>query len=76
MDESELVPVVDTNWKNKIMLIGGAVGLLAGLGAAYLLVQRADRDETKPVLNMVEGLKLGLLVLGLLRQVSQLGEGK
>lgn len=76
MEESEIVPVFDPRWKNKILLIGGALGLLAGLGAAYLLVQKAERDDTKPVLNMVEGLKLGLLVLGMLRQVSQLGEGK
>ena len=76
MEESEMIPVVDARWKSRILLIGGAVGLLAGLGVAYLLVQRAERDQTKPVLNMGEGLKLGLLVLGMLRQVSQLGEGK
>jgi hypothetical protein len=76
MEQSELIPVIDTSWKTKVLLIGGVVGLLTGLGAAYLLVQRANRDETKPVLNTVEGLKLGLLVLGMLRQVTQLGEGK
>ena len=76
MEENEIIPVVDARWKNRILLIGGAVGLLAGLGVAYLLVQRAERDGTKPVLNTGEGLKLGLLVLGMLRQVSQLGEGK
>lgn len=76
MEENESLEVRDANWKPKVLLIGGAVGLLAGLGAAYLLVQRAEREQTKPVLNLVEGVKLGLLVLGLLRQVSQLGEGK
>jgi hypothetical protein len=75
-EANEIVVVEDENWKTKVLLIGGAVGLLAGLGAAYLLIQRSKRDDTKPVLNTVEGIKLGLLVLGLLRQVSQLGEGK
>lgn len=76
MAESEIVEAVDPNWKNKVLVVGGAVGLLAGLGAAYLLIQRSDREESQPVLNMVEGIKLGLLIFGLLRQVSQLGEGK
>ena len=76
MVESEKTLFEDENWKRKVMLVGGAVGLLVGLGAAYLLVQRSEREGSKPVLNLVEGIKLGLLVLGLLRQVSQLGEGK
>ena len=76
MVESEKTLFEDENWKRKVMLAGGAVGLLVGLGAAYLLVQRSEREGSKPVLNLVEGIKLGLLVLGLLRQVSQLGEGK
>lgn len=76
MAESEIIEAVDENWKNRVLLVGGAVGLLAGLGAAYLLIQRSDREEAQPVLNLVEGIKLGLLVFGLLRQVSQLGEGK
>jgi hypothetical protein len=76
MAESEIIETVDENWKTRILLIGGAVGLLAGLGAAYLLIQRSDHEQTQPVLNLGEGIKLGLLVFGLLRQVSQLGEGK
>lgn len=65
-----------SNWKSRAMLIGGAVGLLAGLTAAYLLVQRAEREQTEPQLNAREGIKLGLLVFGLLREISQLGDGK
>lgn len=63
------------NWKTKTLLIGAAVGLLAGLGAAYMLVQRSEKSGTAPELSAGEGVKLGLLVLGLLRQVSQLGDG-
>ncbi|HLF89640.1 MAG TPA: hypothetical protein VI451_11875 [Anaerolineales bacterium] len=64
------------NWKVKTLLIGAGVGLLAGLGAAYMLVQRAEKDGGRPELSAGEGVKLGLLVLGLLRQVSQLGDGR
>ena len=63
------------NWKMKALLIGAGVGLLAGLGAAYMLVQRAEKNGEPPELSAGEGVKLGLLVLGLLRQVSQLGDG-
>lgn len=78
MTDNEIVEIgtIDDNWKTKVLVIGGAVGLLTGLGAAYLLIQRSDESEEKPVLNLVEAIKLGLLVFGLLRQVSQLGEGK
>jgi nitrate reductase gamma subunit len=75
-NNSAIIAAEEENWKGKVMLIGGVVGLLAGLGAAYMLIQRATRDEEKPELNLVEGIKLGLLVLGTLRQISQLGEGK
>lgn len=62
------------NWKTKIMILGGILGALTGLGAAYLLVQRADREGEPPPLSAREGVKLGVLVFGLLRQVAQLGE--
>jgi len=65
-----------SNWKSQVMLIGGVVGLLAGLAAAYLLVQRAERDNTQPQLHAREGVKLGVLVFGLLREIAQLGDGK
>lgn len=65
-----------SNWKSRVMLIGGLVGLLAGLAAAYLLVQRAERDNTVPELHAREGVKLGVLVFGLLREIAQLGDGK
>ena len=75
MEDQEMV-VPQDNWKTKVLLIGGLVGLLTGLGAAYLLIQRAQREDAPPELTAGEGVKLGLLVLGLLRQVTQLGDGK
>jgi hypothetical protein len=63
------------NWKTKTLLLGGIIGAVVGLGAAYLLIQRAEKEQGKLKMNAGEGIKLGLLVLGLLRQVAQLGEG-
>jgi hypothetical protein len=58
------------NWKFKIMAIGAALGALTGLGAAYIIVQRAEQQENRPKLTAGEGVKLGLGVLGLLRLIS------
>lgn len=74
MEELEVVP--QENWKPRVLVIGGVVGLLAGLLAAYLLIQRAEKQNQKPELNAGEGVKLGVLVFGLLRQIATLGEGK
>lgn len=74
MEDLEIVP--QENWRPRVMVIGGVIGLLAGLLAAYLLIQRAEKQNQKPELNAGEGVKLGVLVFGLLRQIATLGEGK
>jgi hypothetical protein len=62
------------NWKGRVLLIGGVAGALTGLLAAYLLVRRAEQQGVAPQLEAGEGIRLGLLLLGLLRQVSMLTE--
>ncbi len=64
------------NWKPKVLLAGGLIGVAAGLVAAYLLIQRSEKDSKAPEINAKEGIKLGLLVFGLLREIAQLGDGK
>jgi hypothetical protein len=59
----------------RVILIGAALGALVGAGAAYLLIQRALQEDGELHITSGDGVKLGLLVLGLLRQVGQLGEG-
>lgn len=75
MDTNEEALNQEEQWKTKIMVIGGVVGAMTGLLGAYLLIQNAERQDTTPDLSAGEGVKLGVLVLGLLRQVSQLGRG-
>ena len=74
--ENEMAMQTQDQWKNKVLLIGGAVGLLTGVAVAYLLVQRSEKAGSTALLNSSEGVKLGLLVLGLLRQITQLGDTK
>lgn len=63
-----------TDWKTKTLVIGTLIGALVGLGGAYLLIQSAEKRGEKFSVSPGEGLKLGLLVMGLLRQIAQLRE--
>jgi len=72
MEEQELVPY--TGWKSKAMVIGAVIGAAVGLGAAYLFTQKSKDESTQPRFNASDGVKLGLLVLGLLRAIADLGE--
>lgn len=64
----------DESWKTKTMVAGAVVGALAGVTGAYLLIQNADKRGERVEVTTGSGIKLGLLLLGLLRQVAQLGE--
>jgi hypothetical protein len=77
MTEYEIVEeqeVVDESWKAKTLIIGGIVGALTGLGAAYLLTRRADQKGEPLAISSGQGLKLGMLIAGLLRSILSLGE--
>lgn len=63
----------DANWKRKTLLLGGVIGALTGVGAAYLILQRAEREGERPKLGAGEGFKVGMTLLGLLRQIAQSG---
>jgi hypothetical protein len=66
----------EQNWKMKIFIIGGIIGALAGVGAAFLLVKRAEEEQTQPRLTTGEGVQLGLGLLGLMRLVAGIGGEK
>lgn len=61
-------------WKVKTLILGALIGAVAGAASAFLLVRRAEQDETQPKLTPGEGIQVGLGVLGLLRLVSGLGK--
>ncbi|MCC6567997.1 MAG: hypothetical protein IT315_02035, partial [Anaerolineales bacterium] len=53
--------------KSKTLLFGALAGAFAGLIAAMMLNRRAEKNESESALTAGEGLKLGMLVFGLLR---------
>lgn len=67
---------LDMDWKKRTYIIAGILGLLTGLGTAYFLVRRAESEEKELSIGAGEGLRLGLLLLGALRQIGQLAEDK
>jgi len=56
------------------LAIGGLVGALIGLAAAYLVWKNAEESGGEIDISAGEGIGLGLLVMGLLRQVAKIGE--
>ena len=66
----------DSSWKSKTLLIGADVGALTGIGTAYFLIKNAEKEGETLSFSSGQGLKLGLLILGTLRQVMQLDDGQ
>ena len=60
--------------QNRTLLFGALIGAFTGLAAAYLLQRRAEETGTEISITAGDGMKLGLMVLGLLRAVASLGE--
>ena len=60
--------------KERTLLTGALIGAFAGLIAAMLLNRRAEHDERSTAITTGEGLKLGVLIFGLLRAIASLGD--
>ncbi len=58
----------------RTLLAGALVGAGAGLIAAMLLRRRAEQKERESMITASEAIKLGLLVFGLFRAISALGD--
>jgi hypothetical protein len=77
MDENAIIALEehpDDSWKAKTLVIGGVVGMLTGLGAAYLLTKRAEQKGTPLSIGPGKGVQLGVMLAGLLRSILSLGE--
>ncbi len=62
--------------KSRVLLLGALIGAGTGLIAAMLLTRRAEHEERTTAITAGEGIKLGVLVFGLLRAIASLGDDK
>lgn len=62
------------DWKTKTLLIGATIGLMVGVGAAFLLVKRAEQKGTPLLLTPQKGVQLGVTIASLLRSLLTLGD--
>ena len=72
MSENTAIEQVEQpNWKPKALIIGGLIGAGVGVLAAYLFIQGAE-DADEVTVTPFEGIKLGVLVFGMLRNVANI----
>lgn len=67
------------DWKMRTTLIGSALGALAGVAAAMMFIRRSEDTGEPPSLRKTDpGLVLatGITLLGLLRQIADMGDRK
>lgn len=66
----------DINWKTKLLVAGTLLGAIVGLVTAVLLARAAEEDGSE--FNMTTGdiLKVALSVVGTMRGIAALGNGR
>ena len=62
--------------KVKTLIIGTVAGAALGLAGAFLLTRRAQETGTEIAVSTGDGVRLGVMIVGLLRAVAALGEEK
>ena len=66
---------MDMDWRGKAFVVGGVLGALLGLGAAYIYINAAEQSGEPPEVSPGTAVTVGLSLLALLRQVAAIGEG-
>jgi len=62
--------------KIKTLIIGTLAGAAVGLAGALLLTRRAEETGSEIAVSTGDGMRLGVMIIGLLRAVAALGEDK
>lgn len=74
---SENLPATTDNWKTQTYVLGGIAGLVIGILAAYFFARVSEENggEGPSRINTIDGLKLAVGILGIIRQITDLGAG-
>jgi len=65
---------MDQKWKTKTLIFGTVIGAVVGAASAFLLIKRAESEDSDAKLTPGEGVQLGLGVLGLMRLIAGFGK--
>ena len=71
------LPTTSPDWKPKAYIIGGLLGLGVGLLAAYFYARVTEENgsDSPGQIKTMDALKLGVSLLSILRQITDLGAG-
>ena len=72
MSDETTMEEAKVNEQTRILIGGTLIGALVGLAGAFLLVKNTERKGTELQVSAGEGVKLSLIIMGLLRQVADL----
>lgn len=67
------------NWKTRVTLIGGVLGLFAGVASAMLYIHTVQSEQGKrenvklPKVNTSDALPILITIIGLARTIAGLG---
>lgn len=64
----------DSNWKTKVMVMGGAAGLLVGLAAAFLFIKNRPEEKQSYKISSGDGMKLGIGLASFIKLIADLGK--
>ncbi len=81
MDKTLVKRKSDDGQKVGVLLVGGLIGALTGVGAAYLLWQAREKrphgaESDEPLISSGSAMKLGVTLFGFLRQINDIARGK
>ncbi len=65
-----------TENKSQVYLAGSVIGLAVGFLAAYFYNRAAEESENDNGLQATDFLKIALTLLGVVRQLTELGSGR
>lgn len=67
---------MDDNWKKKTYVVGLALGALAGVATAYLLIRTTEESASggPPSISTGDFIKSAVGIVGLMRGIAALGD--
>lgn len=64
------------SYRSKTLVFGALIGAAIGLAGAFLLTRKAEETGTAITVSTGDGMRLGVMVIGLLRAIAALGDDK